>query len=198
LWYWRACSSFKGKKFDILGVDLNTEMLNVAKKKSKSVKFLQGDMRYFDLAKQFDIVLCLFSTIHYNKNLNELEKTLQNFYKHLKKGGILMFDMGFNEERWDGGHVHVGNWTNNEVDLVRFSKSRRERNFGILSMAYILFRNKKFYFGEEEHKLRIFKTVEVKKLAEKIGFKVDLYESYTENFWRNNSKEYVVFACVKK
>jgi ubiquinone/menaquinone biosynthesis C-methylase UbiE len=188
----------KKKGFDIIGVDLNKEMLEVAKKKSKSIKFLQGDMRNFDLNKEFDIVLCLFSTIHYNQNLKELEKTLKNFYGHLKKGGLLIFDMGFNEERWEGSHVHVGNWSNKEVDLVRFSKSRRQGDFGILNMAYILFKNKKFYFGEEEHKLRIFKTHEVKKLSEKIGFKTDLYESYTQKSWRKNSKKYVVFACVKR
>jgi ubiquinone/menaquinone biosynthesis C-methylase UbiE len=187
----------KRKNFDIVGIDLHKEMLEVAKKKSKSIKFLQGDMRDFDLGEKFSILLCLFSTIHYNQNLKELKKTLVNFYKHLKSEGILIFDMGFNDERWKGGNVHLGNWANKDVDLVRFSKSRRERNFGLVNMAYILFKNKKFYFGEEEHKLRIFKTFEVKKLAEKIGFKVYLYDGYTTKSWRKNSNKYVVFACVK-
>jgi SAM-dependent methyltransferase len=155
-------------------------------------------MKNFDLKKEFDIVLCLFSTMHYNQNLKELERTLKNFYRHLKKGGLLIFDMGFNEERWEEGHVDVGSWSNKEVHLVRFSKSRRQGNHGILDMAYILFKNKKFYFGKEKHKLGIFKTLEVKKLTENIGFKTDLYENYTSKLWRKNSKKQVVFACVKK
>lgn len=31
--------------FDVVGIDLNKEMLDVAKKKTKSIGFLQGDMR---------------------------------------------------------------------------------------------------------------------------------------------------------
>lgn len=42
----------KKKGFDVTGIDLNKEMLKVAKKKSKSIKFLQGDMRNFDLKKR--------------------------------------------------------------------------------------------------------------------------------------------------
>lgn len=64
--------------------------------------------------------------MHYNQNPKELEQTLKNFYRHLKKGGLLIFDMGFNEERWKEGFVNVGNWSNKKVDLVRFSRSRRQ------------------------------------------------------------------------
>ncbi|MBS3118743.1 class I SAM-dependent methyltransferase [Candidatus Woesearchaeota archaeon] len=184
--------------FKIVGVDLNKEMLKIARKKSKSIHFLQGDMRTCDLKKRFDIVICLFSTIHYNQNCRELEKTLRNFYKHLKPRGLLIFDMGFNEERWSGGHIFVDNWSNREVDLVRFSKSRRNEDYGILDMACIIFKNNKFQFEEEHHKLRIFKTPEVKKLVEKIGFNVDLYAGYTKKVWQKNSKKYVVFAGVKQ
>ena len=106
--------------------------------------------------------------------------------------------MGFNKERWKSGRVIFGCWSNKEVDLVRFSKSRRQGNKGILDMAYILFKNNKFYFGKEKHILGIFKTLEVKKLTEKIGFKTELYENYTFKPWRKNSRKYVVFACVKK
>ncbi len=186
------------KGFDIVGVDLHKEMLEIAKKKSRSIKFLQGDMRYFHLKKKFDIVLCLFSTIHYNQNLRELEKTLRNFYRHLEKGGLLIFDMGFNEERWEEGRIYVENWSTNEADLVRFSKSRREGDFGFLDMAYIIFKDKKFHFGEEEHKIGIFRTPKVKRLAERVGFKVDLYEIEPQKSWQENPGKYTVFACVKK
>ena len=187
----------KKKGFEIIGVDLNQEMLDVAKTKTNKIKFYQGDMRTFKLKEKFDIILCLFSTIHYNQNYEELEKTINNFKEHLNENGLLIFDMGFNEERWEGSHLHVGNWSNKEADLVRFSKSRREGNFGLLDMAYILYKDNKFHFGSEQHKLRIFKTLNVKSLVEKLGFKVNLYESYKNKQWTTKSKKYVVFACLK-
>lgn len=186
------------KGFDVFGIDISKEILKVAKNKSKKATFLKGDMKNFRLKKEFDIVLCLFSTIHYNQSFKELKKTLKNIYSHLKKGGLLIFDMGFNEERWKEGYSHIESWSNKKIELVRFSKSIRQKNFGILNMAYILFKNNKFYFGKEKHKLKIFKTLEVKKLTEKLGFKTYLYEDYTSKHWKKNSKKYVVFVCIKK
>lgn len=188
----------KKKGFDIVGVDLNREMLKVARRKSKSIKFLQGDMRTFNLKKRFDVVICLFSTIHYNQSYKELEKTLKNFHSHLDEGSLLIFDMGFNEERWEGGHAFTSTQSAKGVDITRFSKSRRKGNFWILDMAYILFKNNKFHFGKEEHNLRIFETLKVKKLAEKVGFKVDLFEDFTLKKWTKRSKKYVVFSCLKE
>jgi ubiquinone/menaquinone biosynthesis C-methylase UbiE len=120
-----VCLEKKG--FDIIGVDLNEEMLAVARKKSKKIKFVQGDMRSFNIKDEFDIILCLFSTMHYNTNVSDLKKTLKNFYKHLKKGGLLIFDMGFNEERYSAKqvHAHTGSWSRGDVELVRFMKSRQ-------------------------------------------------------------------------
>ena len=186
------------KGFDIIGVDLNKEMLAVARKKSKKIKFFQGDMHSFNIKGEFDIILCLFSTMHYNTNISDLKKTLKNFYKHLKKGGLLVFDMGFNQERYSAKHPsHTGSWSRGDVELVRFMKSRRVKNHALIHGAYILFKDNKFYFGAETHTLGIFKTLDVKNLAERVGFNVKVYSDYKLVPWRGSSKKYVVFSCVK-
>lgn len=194
----RHAAILNKKGFDVVGVDLNKEMLNIAKKKNKRIKFLQGNMRTFNLKEEFDIILCLFSTIHYARNYEEIRKTLKNFYKHLRKGGILIFDMGMTEEIWAGSRSQVVKKSAKSVELVRFSVSRRENNFAILGMAYVLYKNKKFYFESEEHKLGIFKTLKIKEIAEKTGFSADLYNDFSNKKWNAKSKRYVVFACVKK
>ncbi len=186
------------KGFRITGVDLNKEMLAVARKKTKKIRLDQGDMRNFRLKKKFDIVLCLFSTICYNLSYRQMEKTIRNFHRHLKKGGLMIFDMGFNRERFNQkSHAYVNSQSNKEVDIVRFSKSIRKGNYAFLDMAYILFKNKKFHFGSEVHKLGIFDTLKIKRIAEKIGFDVKLYE-YSGKPWTKKSKQYVVFAGVKR
>ncbi len=190
--------SLKSKGFKITGIDLNKEMLAVARKKTKSITFRQGDMRTFRLKKRFDIILCLFSTIHYNLSYMDLEKTLRNFYDHLEEGGMLIFDMGFNDERWDEDKSrHLCDCSDDEVDLIRFSKSTRKGNHGFLNMAYILRKDNKFHFGEEMHKLRIFRTPQVKKTLERIGFKAQLFEGYSNRSWKKSSKNYVVCAALK-
>ncbi len=190
----------KKEGFNIVGIDLSKEMLDVAKKKTKSIKFIQGDMRNFNLKKKFDIILCLFSVIRYNKNYNDIKKTIRNFYKHLKKDGLLIFDMGFNKERFKDGYLdsQVVKIEKNTF-LVRIGKSIREnKNNATILFAYVLIKNKKIEFFKEEHNLCIFDTVEVKKLTGEIGFKAKLYENYTNKPWNQKSKKYVVFACLKK
>ena len=184
--------------FKITGVDLNREMLSVARIKSKKSKFLQGDMRFFDLNEKFDVVLCLFSTMHYNINISDLKKTLKNFHKHLWKGGLLIFDMGFNDDKFSEGRAHTGSWSDGRVDLVRFMKSRRVKNRAFLDAAYILFKNNRFYFANETHKLSIFNTRDVKLFCEKVGFDVKLFSGFSFVSWRKNSKKSVVFCCTKK
>jgi SAM-dependent methyltransferase len=185
--------------FRITGIDLNEEMLSVARKKTNKIKFAQGDMRSFRLNKKFDILLCLFSTIHYNQSTDELKKTLQNFHSHLRKGGLLIFDMGFNEERWDEKKGRtLEDYRGKDMDLVRFDKSTREGKFGLFHMAYILFKDNKFNFGSEVHKLRIFKTPEVKRILENVGFDAEIYSGYTKKRWDAKSQNYVVFAAVKR
>jgi len=41
------------KGFKVTGIDLSPEMLKIARRRSKKVRFLQGDMRTFDLGKEF-------------------------------------------------------------------------------------------------------------------------------------------------
>jgi len=191
----------KKQGFEITGIDLNKEMLEIARKKSKSIKFLQGDMKDFKLNEKFDVVLCLFSTMHYNKNQRELNKTMKNLYKHLKKDGILIFDLSFTKERWKEGRTNVEHKANNDIDFVRFSKTRNKGKQGILDLAYIIYKNKgnkRFHFGEEKHELGIFKTKEVKKLAEETGLKTSIYEKFSQKTWKKGSKKRPVFVCVKK
>jgi len=88
--------SYLQKDFSCTGIDLHKEMLKIAKKKlKKSVKLYQDNMVNFDLNKQFDVIISLYSVINYAKDFSELRKTLKNFHKHLKKGGVCIIEPFF-------------------------------------------------------------------------------------------------------
>ena len=69
----KPCENIQTKGYSVTGVDLNKEMLKIAKKKIKGIKFIQQDMKKLRLNKKFDIVTCFFSSIHYNQNIKELK-----------------------------------------------------------------------------------------------------------------------------
>lgn len=79
--------------FDCTGIDYHEEMVELARKKlKKKVHLMQGDMVDFDLKKEFDVVICLYSVINHAKNYLEFRRTISNFYRHLKKGGVCFIE----------------------------------------------------------------------------------------------------------
>ncbi len=79
--------------FKCVGLDYHKEMIDLAKKKlGNKVKLQQGDIITFNLNKQFDVITCLFSVINYSGDYSNFRKIIKNFYKHLKKGGVIIIE----------------------------------------------------------------------------------------------------------
>ena len=54
-------------KYEVEGLDLDPDMLAVARERLPGAAFHQGDMSSFDLDQRFDAVVCMFSSIGYVK-----------------------------------------------------------------------------------------------------------------------------------
>jgi len=81
--------------FDVVGSDINANMLKVAKSKARKekreIKFLLGDMRTIQVG-QFDAVISIFNAVgHLSKR--DFEKAMRNVAKNLKTGGYYIFDI---------------------------------------------------------------------------------------------------------
>ena len=89
--------------YQCTGVDINKEILKVARKKLPNTEFIQADMISMDLGRQFDVITCLFSSIGYVKSYSYLEKTLHSFYNHLCSGGVAVIEPWFTKDVYDVG-----------------------------------------------------------------------------------------------
>ena len=76
-------TEFLSKRHAVTGIDLNPEMLKVARRKIPDVLFLRSDMTSFDLKRSFDAIVCLFSSIAYVKTYRNLKRTIACFERHL-------------------------------------------------------------------------------------------------------------------
>jgi len=148
---------------NIEGVEPNPTLLEIASKKNPTKNFYLARMQDMKLKKKYDVILCLFSTILYNRSYVELGRTLQNFYLHLKPNGMLIFDMTpekklrkFEEGITSRGKIEI-KWQN--------KPSKRITKYSIFVKTH-----------KEEHSecmtLGIFNKDKIIKLAEKIGFRV--------------------------
>lgn len=81
------------RKYEVSGLDLSENMLNIAKKKVKNGNFYHKDMTSFSLNKKFDAVLCIFDSINHLLKFSDWIKVFKNSAEHLNKEGLFIFDI---------------------------------------------------------------------------------------------------------
>jgi SAM-dependent methyltransferase len=79
--------------FEYTGLDLNDEMIDLAKEKAPKAEFMQADMRDFLLEKPAQSIIITARTISYLITNDDVNHTFKSITNNLNRGGILSFDM---------------------------------------------------------------------------------------------------------
>ena len=85
------------------GIDLDENLLAIARERLPRSQFHHGDMRSFDLGKRFDVVTCLFSSIGYMPTIEDYRSALTAMARHLTPAGILIVEPWFDPREWEPG-----------------------------------------------------------------------------------------------
>ena len=144
------------KYYKVEGLDLDAQMLKVAKKKFPKIRFHQGDMIDFDLSRQFDIITCLFSSIGYVKTKSNLRKAIKNMNRHLLPGGVLIIEPWFTPEQWYPGRVFALQVEKPDSKIIRMSHSGQRGNVSVLEFQYLIGTSKGIEHQTEIHTLGLF------------------------------------------
>lgn len=188
---------FLKNDFKIIGFDISEEMLKIAREKLPDIHFIKGDMKKLDLERKFDVLICMFSAINYNTTLEELNITLNNFYNHLKEGGVLIFDMGINKENWIEGVVSVDTVVDKNFKLARMCQSHLENGIFNSSFVFLVKEDGVVDFDIDEHKLGVFGMEDVINLMKKTGFEIFISSNFKDEEWQLETGERPVFVGVK-
>ncbi len=164
--------------FSCTGIDINNEMVEVAKTKVKGVHFKRGDMIDFNLKTEFDVILCLFSSIGYVKTYSNLEKTMKNFANHLKKGGVLVIEPWFTKSIYRVGEPGMTTYDGTDVKIARVNTTKIEGDLSIMDMHYLIAeRNADVIHYVDTHELGLFEIDKTLEFMEK----ANLQSEYLEN-----------------
>ncbi|MEW6621022.1 MAG: methyltransferase domain-containing protein [bacterium] len=84
--------------YEVIGIDLSKNMLQIPRNKIKNLKFniklIQGDMRFLPLQNQSIVgVICLFSSFCHLLTLDNQKKTVNEIYRILKNNGVVIIDV---------------------------------------------------------------------------------------------------------
>lgn len=144
------------KYYEVVGTDLNSEMLKVARKKHPGIHFLQSDMRNFDIGRKFDVVTCLFSAIGYMRTKTELRQAIKCMSRHLLPGGILLVEPWFPPEQWNVGRVSTILVDKPDIKIVRMSHSGRRGKVSLLEFQYLIGTTRGLEHLREHHEFGLF------------------------------------------
>ena len=160
--------------FICTGVDINEGILNVAKNKVKGATFKQADMINFDLNKQFDVILSLFSSIGYVKTYANLEKTIVNFANHLKQGGVVIIEPWFTKSTYWVGFPGMTTYDGDDIKIARLNTTKLENDLSVMEMHYLIVeKNKDVKYFVDKHELGLFDTDKTLEFMKKAGLKVE-------------------------
>jgi SAM-dependent methyltransferase len=145
--------------YDLEGLDLDPEMLAVARERLPAVTFHQGDMADFDLGKRFDAVVCMFSSIGYVKTEKRLRSAAAAFGRHLEPGGVLVVEPWLAPDVWRDRHIGSVFVEEPELRIARMNVPEREGDVSIVEFQYLVGTPDGIERFSERHELGLF-TVE--------------------------------------
>jgi SAM-dependent methyltransferase len=118
----------------VVGIDRSPAMLAQARAKAlaacnKSVEFYEADIRHLNLGQQFDAVVMMFTVLGYQVNDADLTATLSSVRRHLRPGGLFLFDV------WHGPAVLAVNPDERQITISCGSGQISRKSRSILDVS---------------------------------------------------------------
>jgi SAM-dependent methyltransferase len=157
--------------FQCMGIDINRNMIIIAKNKVPNAKFKVADMVNFKLRQKFDVIIGLFSSIGYAKNFNNLVKTLANFHKHLNEKGLLIVEPWIFLKDFKKGYIGLNTYEDTELKLARMATSKIVKSKWLIFMHYLIGEKGEIRYFEELHEMLALEYEDYLKAFESARFK---------------------------
>ena len=154
------------------GLDIDRDLLALARERNPGVTLHEGDMRGFDLGKSFDAVTCLFSSIGYATDVDQLGRAIASMSRHLAPGGILVVEGWLTPDAYEVGHLGSVFVDENDLKIARMDVTEREGPTSRLTFHYMVGTRDGISTFTEDHVLGLFSEDEYRGAFEAAGLSV--------------------------
>jgi len=154
------------------GLDLDPQMLALARERFPDLPFHRGDMLDFDLGRQFDVVTCLFSSIAYVKTPQRLEQATATMARHVRPGGMLVIEPFVGPQEWQAGRPTATFVDRDDLKIARMSVGAREGDIALLDFEYLIATSTGIERFSERHELGLFTDAHYQRAYNAAGFAV--------------------------
>lgn len=161
-------------RFNVEGFDLSSQQVEGAKSKLPGVRIEVADMTDFNMDKQYDAVVCLFSSIGYVQTPERLDRAIEALGRHIKPGGVLIVEPWLSKEKFIPGHVSIESSENDNMAVSRMGVSSVEGNVSVLSMHHMVGTSEGVEHFVEEHRLGMFSDQDFTNAYESAGLDITI------------------------
>jgi SAM-dependent methyltransferase len=163
------------RHFRAEGIDVSAEFVRMAREKNPELSIRTGDMRDFSIAREFDIITCLFSSIGYMTSTRDLVSAIGNMKRHLRRGGLMLIEPWFTPDEWKIGHISLTVVDEENLKIVRMSTSRRVQNLSRFDLHHLVGTPEDTRHFVETHEMGLFTQDDMKSsfIANQLHFDYD-------------------------
>lgn len=181
--------------YEILGVDISRDMIDIASRKVRNGNFVCSDMSKLTLRGKYDAFLCMIDGLNYVLFPKSVLNTFKIVKEHLSENGVFIFDIS---SRYKLKNI-IGNETfiHSEYDVFYSWQNRYLKKHNISDMLLNFFvRDRECYRRfEERHLQRGWSIEEMKKMLKAANFcNVEVYDELSFEPPKADS-ERIVFVC---
>lgn len=149
-------AAFHDLGLDLAGVERSPTMLDLARSRVPAVPLHEGDMRTFELDREFDAIVCLFSAIGYMTTIEDLRQAICQMAGHLPDGGVLAVEPWFSPDDWTPGTLHADCAKDDNLAVARVNRAGIDGNISTIEMTYVVATPDRFDTFSEFHRMGLF------------------------------------------
>jgi ubiquinone/menaquinone biosynthesis C-methylase UbiE len=156
--------------FSVDGVDVEPQFVAIAQQKNSAGHFSCGDMIDLELGRQYDAILCLFSSIGYLKTIDRVVAALWGFARHLRPSGVLIVEPSFAPGQLKTNRVMMHTADTDDRKVCRMSRTEIEDRLLRLHFDYLVADTAGTRYFTERHEMGLFTVEEMQLAFQQAGF----------------------------
>jgi len=171
---------WRERGYEVIGLDRSAQMLEVCRHRlNGGGKLICADMRDFSLEEPIPIITCLYDSLNYLLNEEDLLRCFKSVYNSLTPSGIFIFDMNTIHALMDAWGNQTFPRQDENLVSVWSNTYDREKNISSLKLSISLQENEKKIILREFHQERAYLIETITELLSNVGFKSSLYQHLT-------------------